>query len=561
MSDTVGAQQWRARPRLATLLRSVLLCVPLLASMAAVFLLGRVLPDGAARTWWGLTVLLAAALAVAMLAERVARRLLPVALLLKLSMIFPDRAPSRLKVARSAAFGPPRTELLWHGAAARPTSTSELVLHLVASLSDHDRRTRGHSERVRLLCDMLAAELGLDEQARDRLRWAALLHDIGKVDVPPTILNKPGPLTAGEFDRIKEHPAAGAELIAPLLPWLGEWGDGIVDHHERYDGTGYPAGKAALDISLAGRLIGVVDAFETMTAARPYKKAMAHKAAREELVRCAGTHFDPVLVRAFLAISLPRVLWAMGPLSFVMQLPFLQPIAQAGLAGTAAVPQAAAALAAGAAGAAAIATGGVAPQPTELPVPAAQPPAASAAPSATPSTTPSGRPTATPGSSSVRTSSSPRPTDAAAATGTSQERVDAGPAGPAARPPTPAPSATPRTTASPSPFSSADPARVVLAGPASPTDSREARFELAEQPGRQWECQSPSNGSEAGSGWQPCSGTFVLTDVRDGDHVLRVRDAATTELVDTWEWTVTASRTDDRRRAGDPTAGPRATAP
>ena len=361
LPDTSG-HRWRARPVLAALLQCALLSVPLLTSSACVYLTSRLLGPDAARGWLGLALLLVVAVLSAVGVERATRRLLPIALLLKLSMVFPDRAPSRLKLARAAAVRQPKDELLWSGPDAEPTSTSELVLGLVAALGSHDRRTRGHSERVRLLCDMLAAELALDQDARDRLRWSALLHDVGKMRVSTAILNKPGRLDTREFDRIKQHPAAGAELAAPLMPWLGEWGEGILDHHEKYDGTGYPSGKAGVEISRAGRLIGLVDAFETMTAARPYKKAMATKAAREELARCAGTHFDPVFVRAFLAISLPRVLWAMGPLSFLFQLPFLRPLAHAGSRTAASAPQAVNALAtgaAGAAGAAVLVTGGV----------------------------------------------------------------------------------------------------------------------------------------------------------------------------------------------------------
>ncbi|TAL13719.1 MAG: HD domain-containing protein, partial [Frankiales bacterium] len=356
--DDATEHHWRARPVLAGALRTVLLSVPLLASSAAVLLLSRWLPPGTSSRWWGLALLLLTAVGVAMAVERATRRLLPIALLLKLSMIFPDRAPSRFKLARAAAVRPPGHELLWEGTDSEPTSTADLVLNLVAALGTHDRRTRGHSERVRLLCDMLAEELKLDDDARDRLRWSSLLHDVGKMKVSTSILNKPGRLDAKEFDRIKQHPAAGAELAAPLLPWLGEWGDGIVDHHEKYDGTGYPAGKSGAQISTAGRLIGLIDAFETMTAARPYKKAMATKAAREELARCAGTHFDPLMVRAFLAISLPRVLWAMGPLSFLLQLPFLRPLADAGVRTGVVAPQAAAsALASGAASAVLVSSG------------------------------------------------------------------------------------------------------------------------------------------------------------------------------------------------------------
>ncbi|MCW2680393.1 MAG: domain/HD domain protein, partial [Frankiales bacterium] len=354
MTTAVAENRWHARPYAASALRVVLLAVPLLASSAAVYGLARWLPADAATSWWGLGAMLALGLLVAVGVERGTRRLLPIALLLKLSMIFPDRAPSRLRLARAAATRP-REELVWPGRTLEPATTTDLVLALIGALGAHDRRTRGHSERVRLLCDVLAVEIGLDEHDRDRLRWSALLHDVGKVEVSSRILNKPTRLDEAEFDEVRLHPAAGAALATPLLPWLGTWGDGILDHHERFDGTGYPHGKAGDEISEAGRLIAVIDAFETMTAARPYKKAMATRAAREELARCAGKHFDPLYVRAFLAVSLPRLLWAMGPVSFVLQLPFLSSLAQSGLRAGTTVPQAAGALAAGAAGAAVIA--------------------------------------------------------------------------------------------------------------------------------------------------------------------------------------------------------------
>jgi hypothetical protein len=253
------------------------------------------------------------------------------------------------------------------------------VLALITALGEHDRRTRGHSERVRVFCDLLAEQLHLEQGDRDRLRWAALLHDVGKLSIAPTILNKPDRLDDREFSLVKDHPARGAALTAPLLPWLGEWGLGILEHHERFDGAGYPSGVSGLDISRAGRIVGIVDAFETMTAARAYKKPMATKAAREELARCAGTQFDPTYVRAFLAISLPRLVWTMGPLSFVLQLPFLSSIAQAGSRSAAVSGQTATALAGAGAVAGAGMVGALAPLPAALtpPPPPAQAVAAS----------------------------------------------------------------------------------------------------------------------------------------------------------------------------------------
>ena len=100
--------------------------------------------------------------------------------------------------------------------------------------------TRGHTERVRALTDFVADELGLAEDDRDRLRWSALLHDIGKLTVHPDILNKEGALSDDEWQLIRRHPLEGAKLTAPLAGWLGEWSATVVEHHERYDVGGYP---------------------------------------------------------------------------------------------------------------------------------------------------------------------------------------------------------------------------------------------------------------------------------------------------------------------------------
>ena len=150
-----------------------------------------------------------------LLVERLTRRLLPLAALLKLSMLFPDRAPSRFKIARKAVSTKTLEKELEQPQAGTAASAAELVLSLITALTAHDRRTRGHSERVRLFAELLGEQLRLPREARDRLRWASLLHDIGKLQVAVEILNKPSKLSSTEFDLIAQHPADGRATARP----------------------------------------------------------------------------------------------------------------------------------------------------------------------------------------------------------------------------------------------------------------------------------------------------------------------------------------------------------
>src|SRR6185295_13004662 len=178
-------------------------------------------------------------------------------------------------------------------------------------------------------------ELQLGDEDREKVRWAELLHDIGKLRVPGEILRKPGKPTPEEWTLLKTHPAEGLELIrGPIADWLGDWSLAVGEHHEQFDGSGYPSGLAGTDISYAGRLVAVADVFDVITAARSYKKPMTIQEARAEITRCAGSQFDPEMVRAFLQISIGDLRKAMGPLSWLTQLALFSRLAAAPAAST-----------------------------------------------------------------------------------------------------------------------------------------------------------------------------------------------------------------------------------
>jgi hypothetical protein len=317
--------RWRSRAWFARAIRLIVFLIPIGIAFAVALLLTATLhePSGLVGKLLRWVLIAGIVTGVLFLLQRLAKRLLPLAALFSLSLVFPDEAPSRFGLALRSGTTRDLRRALDSGVgptATTPRQAAEELLVLVGDLSKHDRLTRGHSERVRGYSRMLGQELELDGEELDRLHWAGLLHDVGKLGVPPEILNKPGALTADEFEAIKAHTVVGEQLTAPIKDWLGGATNAVWEHHERYTGGGYPTGLPASEMALATRIISVADAFDVMTSARSYKRPISATAARAELERCAGTQFDPLVVRAMMTISLGSLWRAIGPLSLIAQI-------------------------------------------------------------------------------------------------------------------------------------------------------------------------------------------------------------------------------------------------
>src|ERR1051325_1509209 len=173
---------------------------------------------------------------------------------------------------------------------------------LAAALETRDHETHGHSQRVVSFSLRLGYELGLDKEQLKSLEFGSLLHDIGKIGVPDAILRKPAALDEDEWIKMRQHPLHGQQILRGI-----EFLDGaarvVAQHHEKWDGSGYPLGLSGEDIDLNARIFAVADAFDALTSDRVYRTARPYAAAAEELDRCAGQHFDPKVVEVFHRVS------------------------------------------------------------------------------------------------------------------------------------------------------------------------------------------------------------------------------------------------------------------
>lgn len=184
---------------------------------------------------------------------------------------------------------------------------SSVISTLLKTLGEKTHETEEHTLRLEKLAIKMGKELNLTESQLDDLALLAMLHDIGKIAVPETILTKPGSLNAKEWDKIKSHPEIGYRIASSIVE-LSHIADGILAHHEWWDGSGYPGGLSGEEIPLHPRIIGVVDAYDVMTQKSSYKKAISPAEAKEELGKLSGRQFDPHLIQLFNEKILPDIL-------------------------------------------------------------------------------------------------------------------------------------------------------------------------------------------------------------------------------------------------------------
>ena len=177
---------------------------------------------------------------------------------------------------------------------------------LAAALEARDHETHGHSERVVSFSLRIGRQLGLNEEQLRSLEFGALLHDIGKIGVPDSILRKPAALTDNEWTRMREHPLHGRQILRGI-EFLEGASRVVAQHHEKWDGSGYPLGLKAMEIDFNARIFAVADAFDAMTSDRVYRCGRPYREAAEELDRCSGQHFDPTIVDAFHRV--PQLDW------------------------------------------------------------------------------------------------------------------------------------------------------------------------------------------------------------------------------------------------------------
>jgi diguanylate cyclase (GGDEF)-like protein len=211
--------------------------------------------------------------------------------------LYRAKQAGRNRTCLSSELDKPETSKISAELETRPRALS-IIYALAATVDAKDHYTYGHSRKVSDYSVAMAEALDLPQDRIATIRAASLLHDIGKVGIPDSILSKEGPLTDEEWEPVKIHPKLGVEILRHIID-LVNCLPAILHHHEHYDGRGYPSGLKGDSIPLEGRILAIADAYDAMTSPRPYREQLPSQNALEELRRCAGTQFDPELVELF----------------------------------------------------------------------------------------------------------------------------------------------------------------------------------------------------------------------------------------------------------------------
>ncbi|MBO5588272.1 MAG: HD domain-containing protein, partial [Anaerovibrio sp.] len=177
----------------------------------------------------------------------------------------------------------------------------EIIQALANTIDAKDKYTKGHSDRVSKYSVMIGKQLGYTEMQLLRLKYAALLHDIGKIGIPDGIINKTSPLTDEEFEMVKTHPVIGGDILKTITS-VKDIYDGAMYHHEHYDGSGYPEGLYGKGIPEIARIINVADSYDAMTSRRSYRGLLTQEKVRSELEKGLGSQFDPIIGSIMLQI-------------------------------------------------------------------------------------------------------------------------------------------------------------------------------------------------------------------------------------------------------------------
>ena len=178
------------------------------------------------------------------------------------------------------------------------STRSQTIDVIMNALFEKSKRESSHSKRVSALCATIATEMQLGKDTVNQIKMAGLIHDIGKIGISETILNKPGPLDEAEWEEMKKHPEASWRILNSVKEFT-ELADFVLEHHEKWDGSGYPRGLQGEKISLQARIIALADAYDAMTSKRSYRKGLTKEEAITEIKKNAGTQFDPALCRIF----------------------------------------------------------------------------------------------------------------------------------------------------------------------------------------------------------------------------------------------------------------------